>query len=91
MEVQFNDGYVTIRSMQPGTPKFIQEVHITRSAWNTLVRSQQLETATEAMAGPDFDRYRAERRVAREEAQHLSDQRDLKRQLRGSHRRRRRS
>jgi hypothetical protein len=90
MEVLFNDGYVTIRSMQPGTPHFVQEIHIVRSAWHTLVNSHQLETATEAMMGPDFDRYRAERRYAREEAQHLAEDRELKSQLYGRRRRRRR-
>jgi hypothetical protein len=77
--VMFYDGYVTIRSVQPGTSKFTQEIHITRSAWFTLVRSQQLKDATSAMEGPDFDRYRAERQYAKQEIGHLEALRQEKR------------
>jgi hypothetical protein len=90
MEVQFNDGYVTIRNRQPGTQKFVQEIHIVRSAWYTLVNSAQLETATEAMTGPDFDRYRAERQYFREEALFEAELRAQKAERRGPRRRRRR-
>lgn len=91
MEVQFHDGYVTIRSLQPGSSKFLQEIHIVRGAWCSLMESSQLETATEAMTGPDFDRYRAERRYYREEALFLEELRAQKAERRGPRRRRRRT
>ena len=88
VEVRFYEGYVTIYSRQPGTPRFTQEIHITRSAWYQLLKSN-MRGVSRHMEGPDFDRYRAERQVAREEAQHLADQREMKRQLRGTRRRQR--
>lgn len=91
MEIQFHDGYVTIKNMQPGSRKFVQEIHITRSAWHTLVESPQLHTATKSMEGPDFDRYAAERKYYREEQELLSELRDQKAERRGKKRRRRRS
>ena len=89
VEVRFADGYVTIYSRQPGSRGYEQEIHITRKAWYSLLNSPQLKEISRRMEGPSFDRYRAERRVYREGAQHLADMREQKRQLHGTRRRRR--
>ena len=89
--IQFHDGYITLRSQQPGSSKFIQEIHITKELWWNLLwyQMREIKETTKLMEGPSFDRYRAERRVYREEAQHLADMREQKRQLHGTRRRRR--
>lgn len=87
LEVRFNDGYVTIYSRQPGSGKFIQEIHITRRAWYQLLNRPQLKEVSRMMEGPSFDRYRAERRYYREEAQHEAELRAQKRERRGPRRR----
>lgn len=89
VEVRFYEGYVSIYSRQPGSRGYEQEIHITRSTWYKLLNSN-LRGVSRHMEGPDFDRYRAERRYLREEAQHLADQRELKRQIYGTRRRPRR-
>jgi hypothetical protein len=89
VEVQFNDGYVTIHSRQPGILGFTQEIHITRKAWYSLLNSPQLKEVSRKMEGPSFDRYRAERQYYREEAEYLEEFRRQKAERRGSVRRRR--
>lgn len=70
LEVWFYDGYVTIYSRQPGA-QYEQQIHITRKAWYALLNKPQLKEVSRMMEGPSFDRYKAERRYYREEAQHL--------------------
>ena len=90
VEILFYDGYITIRSVQPGSPHFIREIHITRSAWRRLIFSAHspLREVSGMMEGPDFDRYRAERRYAREEQRHLEELRAQKAERRGRRTRR---
>lgn len=88
VEVRFSDGYVTIYSRQPGSGKFIQEIHITRKAWYALLNSPQLREVSRLMEGPSFDRYKAERQYFRAEAKHQAELRQMKRELRPRSRRR---
>lgn len=81
--LEFNDGYVTIKSIQPGTHHFVQEIHITRKAWYGLLSDPRFKQATKMMEGPSFDRYKAERTYAREEQEHLQELRAQKAQRRG--------
>ena len=91
VEVRFADGYVTIYSRQPGSRGYEQEIHITKELWWNLLwyQMREIKETTKLREGPSFDRYQAERRVYREEAQHLADMREQKRQLHGTRRRRR--
>jgi hypothetical protein len=89
VEVQFNDGYVTIYSRQPGVMGFEQEIHITRKAWYGLLNSPQLREVSRMMMGPSFDRYRAERVYYRQEREQLEALRAQKAERRGPRRRRR--
>jgi len=91
IEFLFYEGYVTIRSRQPGTT--VQEIHIHRKRWMHILwyEMRDIKRVTKLMAGPSFDRYRAERRYYQEEADHVAEQREMKRQLHGTRRRPRRS
>jgi hypothetical protein len=80
VEIQFNDGYITIHSVQPGTHKFIQDIHITRSAWYALLKDPRLRKVSRLMKGPDFDRYRKERVYYGWEQIHLDELRRQKRE-----------
>lgn len=84
--VLFYDGYITIRSHQPGL-HHVQEIHITRKAWFRML--PQLVKVTRLMEGPTFDRYKAERRYYRAEELHQQELRAQKRERRGPRRRRR--
>lgn len=77
LTVMFYDGYVTLRSTQPGV-RWGNEIHITYKAWLKLL--PQLVRPTRLMEGPSFDRYRAERRHYRELAEFDAAQREEKRQ-----------
>lgn len=87
IEVMFYDGYITIRSRQPGV-HFNNEIHIKRKTWLKML-CPQLVKVTRMMTGPSFDRYRAERRWHRDERQHLEELRAQKRERQGPRRRRR--
>ena len=91
IRIYFYDGYVTIKSIQPGARQFDREIHIVRSAWDSLINSPKLDSVTAMMEGPDFDRYRAERVYAREESRHLDELRAQKRERKRPRRKRRRT
>lgn len=86
IKILFTDGYVTIKSIQPGSQPWVQEIHITRSAWYKLLLGGLIRVS-KLMAGPDFDRYKAERIYARREQAHLQALREEKRQRRRPRRR----
>lgn len=89
ISILFHDGYVTIRSYQPGR-HYVQEIYVTRRAWYQLLNKPQLKEVSRMMEGPSFDRYEAERRYYQEEEQHLAELREQKRERRGPRTRRRR-
>ena len=91
LELRFNEGHITIYSRQPGTGKFVQEIHITKKLWFKLLwyEMRQIKAVTKLMEGPSFDQYRAERRYYRAEAEHLEELRRQKAERRGPRTRRR--
>ena len=91
IEFLFYEGYVTIRSRQPGTAN--QEIHIHRKRWMKILwyAMRDLKKVTKLMEGPSFDRFAAERRYYRAEERHLQELRAQKAERRGPRRRRRRA
>jgi hypothetical protein len=85
IQILFYDGYITIRSFQPGL-HYATEIHIKRKAWIKLLTTAV--KVTRIMEGPSFDRYRAERRYYREEAKFDAELRAQKRQRQGRRQRR---
>jgi hypothetical protein len=58
VEVDFYEGYVVIRSHQPGV-RLANEIAVTRTAWIELLT--KMAKPTRLMEGPDFDRNQSER------------------------------
>ena len=87
IRILFYPGYITIQSTQPGL-HYVQEIHLTRKCWWRLLRRNIIGVSR--FMDENFDRYQAERKYYRAEAEHLADQREMKRRLYGSRPRARR-
>ena len=59
IKVMFYDGYITLRSIQPGV-HFGREIHITQRSWVRLLA--QMARPTRLMQGPSVDRNALERK-----------------------------
>lgn len=75
-KVQFYEGYVVLRSYQPGV-RWAQEIALTRSAWYVLLRT--VGDPTRKMEGPDFDQNQALREAYQNELLILTEKRERKR------------